>query len=137
MNIRKHTQPIYNVIQFASFLLLLSTWKIIIIKTFSPVLKILYCSFFLYRRYFFQMKNICRWWWCFNFRNLQACDGGRYHVPPPSEDTLLYVFHNLLLNALETVLLLLLQSYFFFFPMKGEFLKLTSLFIGWFYNSNP
>ena len=55
--------------------------------------------------------------------------------PPPSEDTLLYVFHNLLLNALETVLLLLLQSYFFF-PMKGEFLKLTSLFIGWFYNSN-
>jgi hypothetical protein len=145
MNIRKHTQPIYNVIQFASFLLLLlSTRKtiIIIIKTFSPVLKILYCSlsFFLYMRYFFfQMKNICRWWWwCFNFSNLQACDGGSgYHVPPPPEDTLLYVFHNLLLNALETVLLLLLlQSYFFFFPMKGEFLKLTSLFIGWFYNSN-
>ena len=132
MNIRKHTQQIYNVIQFASFLLLLlSTRKIIIIiKTFSPVLKILYCSLFLYMIYFFQMKNICRWWWCFNFRNLQACGGGGwYHVPPPSEDTLLYVLPILLLNASETVLLL--QSYFFFFPMKGEFLKLTYFLIYW------
>ena len=92
MNIHKHTQPIYNVIQFASFLLLLSTSKIIIIiKTFSPVLKILYCSFFLYMIYFFQMKNICRWWWCFNFRNLQACGGGSYHVLP-SEDTLCFAY---------------------------------------------
>ena len=117
MNICKHTQPIYNVIQFASFLLLLlllSTRKIIIIiKTFNPVLKILYCSFFLYMIYFFQMKNICRWWWCFNFRNLQACGGGGwYHVPPPSEDTLCFAYFitKCFRNCSATTIIFLLLS---------------------------
>ena len=130
MNICKHTQPIYNMIQFASFLLLLSTRKIIISSKLS-VLSLKYCtvlSFYIWYTFFkwriyvddddVLISEICRL--------VVVVDDTMYH----HHLKILYVLRILLLNASETVLLLL-QSYFFFFPMKGEFLKLTYFLIYW------
>ena len=129
MDICKLIQPIYNVIQFASFLLLLLSTRKIIISSKLSVLSLKYCtvlSFYIWYTFFkwriyvddddVLISEICRL--------VVVVDDTMYH----HHLKILYVLRILLLNASETVLLL--QSYFFF-PMKGEFLKLTYFLIYW------